>query len=522
MKAKYLFIIAFAAILVAGCKKNEKPLSPSDQKDALEGMGMELIEYADVENWGEAFKAVAQFGTAVTDKENDQSVFEALTESIETEEESGSDDNDTEYGWYCSYQEPGEFIHERVNTVQLANAKGNITLDAGKKAWVKADAPSLSITADVDGTPMTAKVEVKTSSTKTLITESRSESYNEWPAYTTGPAMYCEKVKHEQETYTYYSWEPVTRTTGGDTEYHFYNPVTKQDYGWLSQAQISNDYITYMNIVSVPAGKQSRVNVNKGYLFMPQSITASFLKGGDSVGDLDVTIDYKPASAGTLDIAKDQVDVSFSFMASGYTLRTKKLNYLTDGAEASYIFSYGKKDILTMTAVEQGFKLSSEKRENRSENDNGNGYKNGYINTRTTYDVSSMPKSVEISLDLLGELQVKGTADVEKLVECSAKMEEARQNENEFKNWLAQAEQAISLKAFYDSKKCSAYLGLEPEKNEAGEWNVIPVIRFEDGSAFAMFEDFFNKTDFADLIQAFENWQKSVDNYISSVLNDKK
>ena len=49
--------------------------------------------------------------------------------------------------------------------------------------------------------------------------------------------MYCEKVKHEQETYTYYSWEPVTRTTGGDTEYHFYNPVTKQDYGWLSQDQ---------------------------------------------------------------------------------------------------------------------------------------------------------------------------------------------------------------------------------------------------------------------------------------------
>ena len=255
---------------------------------------------------------------------------------------------------------------------------------------------------------------------------------------------------------------------------------------------------------------------------MPQSITASFIKGGDSVGDLDVTIDYKPASAGTLDIAKDQVDVSFSFSAAGYTLKTKKLNYLSDGAEASYIFSYGKKDILTMTAVEQGFKLSSEKKENKSENDNGNGYKNGYINTSTTYDVSSMPKSVEISLDLLGELQIKGTADVEKIVECSAKMEEARNNENEFKNWLAQAEDAIKVQAFYDSKKCSAYLGLEPEKNESGEWNVIPVIRFEDGSAFAMFEDFFNKTDFADLIQAFENWQKSVDNYISSVLNDKK
>ena len=47
----------------------------------------------------------------------------------------------------------------------------------------------------------------------------------------------------------------------------------------------------------------------------------------------------------------------------------------------------------------------------------------------------------------------------------------------------------------------------------------IPVIRFDDGSAFAMFEAFFNKTDFAALINAFEDWQKSVDNYVSSVLN---
>lgn len=519
MKTKYLYIIAIAAVLAAGCKK-EKPLSPKEQQDSLEGMGMELIEYADVENWGESFKAVAQFEKVINDKQNDRTIFDTISEGIATEEDNEIEDK--EYGWYCSYQEPGEFVNEEINTIQLANAKGAITLDAEKKAWVKADAPKLSVTADVEGTIMTAEAEIKTSATKTLIIESSDEYYNIWPAYTTGPAMEMEKVKHEQENYSYYSWEPVTRTTEGVQEHHFYNPVDKTDYGWISDTQFNENYNNYMNMVSVPEGKRSQVNVYKTYLYVPESITASFRKGNENIGDLTIGIDYKPASTGTLDIAKDQVDVSFSFMASGYTLRTKKLNYLTDGAEASYVFSYGKKDILTMTAVEQGFKLSSEKRENKSENDNGNGYKNGYINTRTTYDVSSMPQSVEISLDLLGELQVKGTADVEKLVECSAKMEEARQNENEFKNWLAQAEQAISLKAFYDSKKCSAYLGLEPEKNEAGEWNVIPVIRFEDGSSFAMFEDFFNKTDFADLIQAFENWQKSVDNYISSVLNDKK
>ena len=126
-----------------------------------------------------------------------------------------------------------------------------------------------------------------------------------------------------------------------------------------------------------------------------------------------------------------------------------------------------------------------------------------------------------VESDLLGELQIKGTANIEKLVQCSEKMDEARTSEVEFKSWLGQAEQAMTLQAFYDSKKCSAHLGLEPEKNQAGEWTVIPVIRFDDGSAYAMFESFFNKTDFADLIKAIEDWQKSVDSYLSSVLNKK-
>ena len=521
MKTKYLFIIAIAAILVAGCQKNKKPLSPSEQQDALEGMGMELIEFADVENWGESFKAVAQFGTAINNKENDRTIFDTISESIETEEENKTEDK--EYGWYCSYQEPGEFVNERVSTVQLANAKGAITLDAGKKAWVKADAPKLSVTAIVDGTNMTAEAEIKTSATKTLITESRREYYNEWPAYTTGPAMYGEKVKHEQDGYTYYNWEPNTRVTEGVTEYHFYNPVTKQDCGWLSQTTLYSDYDTYMNMVSVPAGKHSQVNVNKSYMYIPQSITASFIKGNETIGNLNVSIDYTPASAGTLNIADDQVDVSFLFSAAGYTLKTKKLNYLTDGAEASYVFSYGKKDIFTMTAVEQGFKISSEKKEDKSENDNGNGYKNGSIYTNTSYDISTMPKSVELSFDLLGDLQVKGTADVETIIACSDSLNAYRTNENKFKEWLKQAEDAFKLQAFYDSKKCSAHLGLEPEwDKEEGEWEAIPVIRFDDGSSFAMFEDFFNKTDFADLIKAYEDWEKSVATYIDSVLNKKQ
>ena len=519
MKHNYLYIIAIAAILAAGCKKDEKPLSPSEQQDVLEEVGIDLIGYADVENWGESFKAVAQFGAVVNNKENDLSVLDTIGDDVESKEETGSEDNGMNYGWYCNYQEPGEFTYEKAYTLQLANVKGSISLDKAKKTWVKTDAPKLTVTADVDGTQMSAEAEIKTSSTKTLISESRDENYNEWPAYTTGPAMYFEKVEYNQGDYSYFGWEPVSRNNGGVTEYHFYNPVTKEDYGWFADNQIYSDYSTYMNMVSVPAGRHSQVRINKSYINVPESITAKFRKGNETIGDLSVGIDYKPAAAGILDISKDQVNVEFSFSAAGYSLKTKKLDYLTDGAEASYVFSYGKKNIFTMTAKETGFKIASKENESRYDNDSGDGYKNGSIYTSTKYEVSSMPKSAEISFDLLGEVQVKGTADIEKLVECSSKMEEARNNEVEFKSWLGQAEQAIKLQAFYDSKQSSAHLGLEPEKSELGEWTAIPVIRFDDGSAYAMLEAFFNKADFADLVQAFENWQKSVDNFVSGVLN---
>lgn len=521
MKTKYLYLIAIAATLAAGCKKEEKPLSPSEQQDTLEGIGIELVEYADVEKWGESFKAVAKFEEAVSSKDNDQSVFEALANSVETTEERGSESDDTNYGWFCNYQAPGEFVYERINTVQFDNIKGSFTLDASKKAWVKTDAPTLTITADVDGAQMTAETAIKASSTPTLITESRDEYYNEWPAYTTGPAMYLNKVQYQGDGYDYYNWEPVTRQNGNATEYHFYNPVTNEDYGWYDDSKIYGNYDAFTNMVSVPAGRHTKVRVQKNYISIPESITAKIRKGNETIADLSIGIGYKPATAGKLDISKDQANVEFAFSAAGYTLKTKKLDYLSDGAEASYVFSYGKKDIFTMTVKESGFKLTSEEKQDKNDYDNGDGYKNGSCYTHTSYEVSSMPKSAEISFDLLGELQIKGTANIEKLVQCSEKMDEARTSEVEFKSWLGQAEQAMTLQVFYDSKKCSAHLGLEPEKNQAGEWTVIPVIRFDDGSAYAMFESFFNETDFADLIKAIEEWQKSVDSYLSSVLNKK-
>ena len=51
----------------------------------------------------------------------------------------------------------------------------------------------------------------------------------------------------------------------------------------------------------------------------------------------------------------------------------------------------------------------------------------------------------------------------------------------------------------------------------SGQWEAVPVIRFDDGGNFALFEDFFNEADFPKLVKAIEDWQKSVDDYIDSI-----
>ena len=517
MKIKFMYLIAIAAMLfAAGCKKNQ-PLSEEEQKDKLEDVGLELLEYADVAKWGDAYAAFAKFEKVVADKNYDQRVLDDI--EIETKEESGVEDDYVNYGWYCNYQAPGTFTFQTAYTIQLADLKGSYVLDTVKKAWVKQNAASLTIQAPVDNIPMAADIAITTNTARSLLSESQDMNYNEWPAYTTGPAMFYQKVHHEDEYGGWDSSEAITRVQDGITQYHFYNPVTNEDLGWLSENEYYSNYNTYCNMVSVPAGRHERVRKYITYIHVPKTIKADFKKGNEKIADVNVNIDYKPADATKINVAKDQVNVDFTFEASGYTLKSTKTNYLSNSAETYITFNCGKKRIFSLSAQEKGFELESKLNENKHDNDNGNGYKNGSCYTSTSYKISTMPKTAEFIFNLLGEVKVTGSADIETATALSEKLDTIRTNEAEFKATLAQAEKTIKIKAFYNgSKKCSAHFGLEPMKDEtSGQWEAVPVIRFDDGGNFALFEDFFNEADFPKLVKAIEDWQKSVDDYIDSI-----
>ena len=528
MKVKFLSFIAIAAMLMVACEKNngreEKvdPLTQAEQKEELQEIGLELVDYAGVSNWSDAFTSVVKFVNLMDDKDNDMSAFEHLEGSgLFGTKQSSTDYEWVNYGWVCSYQEP--YVHDNSyeTEVQLSKIDGKHVLDASKKAWVYTPASEFSIEATVDGQPMSVTAKVEDGSNKLMASYYRDEEVHAWQAYKTGPAMYGQMVHNNQYDYDEFVYE--TRDNGGNTEYHIYNPVNKQDLGWIAY----NDLFTEatQTMIDVPAGEQKTIRGNTTYINMPSSIKASFTDGTSKVADIDFALKYTGAAAGVLDLSADKLEVSGTFEASGYTLKSEHLDFLKDNAVVNYTFSRGKDDIITMEVKESGMSVKRDEYKNERVNGQGEGSSDTwtYTNSGVGYDISTMPQTVEVSIDILGKLQVKGNCDFATLAEISDKITESRSDEATFKSWVGQAEQHFKLDVFYNGgEERSAYIGLEPVQEQGGDgkitWEVVPVIRFTDGSAYAMFEVFFNETDFADLITAISNWEKEAEEFINKAL----
>lgn len=281
MKTKILTLLAIASLFAVACngkqdpddpekENNEKtykePLTQSQQKERLQEIGLELLEYGDISKWGDAVVSVSKLA-AVMDGDYDTSAFEHLEDAgiFGTNKEIPST-SQTNYGWWCDYRQSStqEFSDESV--IQLSKINGRHILNTSRNAWEYTPASDFSLEAEVDGSKLacTAKFEEYDSMGKLLVNSSYSESGNSWEAYKTGPAMYMNWITDEYgNTYQ----DAVTRTgKDGATEYHFYNPVTMADLGWMSEQQIYSDFDAFSKSISVPAGKHVFISRSESYI----------------------------------------------------------------------------------------------------------------------------------------------------------------------------------------------------------------------------------------------------------------
>ena len=537
MKLKYLLVISAAAMFAFACEKpvdpenpdkdkqeeingdddkpvDAEPLTQAQQKKRLEEIGLELLDYADLANWGDSFTAIAKFSMLINDEQYDKSAFSNIGELGERQEQANYKGEDDNYGRYCNYSKP--YDHKMVSsyTTQLSRACGKFVLNQTKKAWEYTADSSLSAEAEMEGKTLLAKAAITEYPDPLLTNESYQKDETSWVAYKTGPAMYGHVVHNDQNDYD--EWVYDSRTNAqNETEYHFYNPITSQDLGWYPEYVFwGENSEAFRTMVDVPAGERKFTENHSEYIYLPKTVKATFTEDTAKAFDFNLDIDYKGAKAGVFDPTADQLSLSGDVLFGGYLLTFDKIGYLQDDSEISYKLTNGETSLLKMDIKAKGFKLAA--KENKYENSyKDETFTNSYVSSHTDYEIDAMPGEMEVSLDLLGKIQLKGSCDFEKLYAISDKINESRQDEALFKSWVGQAEQNFSLDVFFDrSINRSAHIGLEPIKD--GEyWTVVPVIRFEDGSAYALFEVFFNEIDFADLITAEGNWQKSVEEFLN-------
>ena len=113
----------------------------------------------------------------------------------------------------------------------------------------------------------------------------------------------------------------------------------------------------------------------------------------------------------------------------------------------------------------------------------------------------------------------------DKLKEQIGLYKDSEGNEEAVKSIAAAVDAAIHMDAFFDGGTVrSAYFGVEPMLSEEGSttWTLVPVIRFEDGSSYALPEVFFNETDFADLFAALDTYETRLEAYFDEVFHREK
>ena len=140
---------------------------------------------------------------------------------------------------------------------------------------------------------------------------------------------------------------------------------------------------------------------------------------------------------------------------------------------------------------------------------------------RTTISEPTIPGEVDLEIDVLGKLQIKGTADMAALVENTNKAFDEAKTDEEFKSYVAAAEQNMNLAAYFDGgSMAQATLGLEPDKETLDgrtRLAIVPVLRFADGTSYAVFQTFFNPDDFKTLMEAAKNWAEGVEKYLTDL-----
>jgi|GEM_PF-5063184 len=242
--------------------------------------------------------------------------------------------------------------------------------------------------------------------------------------------------------------------------------------------------------------KQTEVVEDRTYLVLPASVTGNFTIDGSRTFDITASLKYSGATdlahAEAEDIAKINIETTFSINAGEYNVTLAKASFNGSDAAEDFSLSRAGKKIISSIANIKGISVDGE-----------------------TFDTA------DLALDILGQLQVKGSVAFANLYSALAQEQEKITDVETANQVLAGLKDFYDLGIYYDGGSLEqAWLTLKAFAAEEEGFEVLPVINFADGTTYTA-PDFFTEDNFVKTIEALEALSLKIEQYIDSFSQGK-
>lgn len=233
-------------------------------------------------------------------------------------------------------------------------------------------------------------------------------------------------------------------------------------------------------------------------IYIPASSTLSIAKGNDVIGSLEIRLSPTDLNGDYFITEEDAISLSYTMKVGAYTFDLSQADYATDKASVSAQILKGKQLIIgASVSATYAFEETNE-------------------DGRTGINVTAA--SAKAMVDLAGKTQIRFNVPDGIKLEATSKMitdAQVKGDEVTLKNALAELEKLYGFGVYYDGKNTlQATIGFEAVYlEELKYWDVNPVIRFADGTSYAV-ADYFSQDRFGDLTNEITKWGNELMEYL--------
>ena len=234
---------------------------------------------------------------------------------------------------------------------------------------------------------------------------------------------------------------------------------------------------------------------------IPASLSLEVKRNGRFFAEVEVKFDYEVSKDG-VDIEKDRIGVEAEIKIDDLVLTLKNASYDASTGKVEFSQSLRKGDYFIFS---QSLKGKAELEYDEDEDD--------YVY------IEDWDGEVEVELNVLGELQIKGTcSDLNKL---SGYLEDEFDSEKDCEKAAERVTRLVDLGVYYDgtsTRQASVEFDPVVEDNGYGDefyW-IEPVLVFGDGSRY-FFYDYFDDRIFEDLVEDFEDFINDYEDMVEDV-----